>query len=197
MKRIILFLFALVFASPYLRATHNIAGEITVTCLGGLQYQVKISTYTNSLSAADRCDLTIFWGDNTSSTAPRINGGTSNCGPNEHDGDLLTAQGYPTTKENFYVTTHNYPGPGTYTLFIKDPNRVQGINNIPNSVNQPFYLQTTIIIDPTIGCNSTPYLTALPLDKACVGECFYHNPGAVDPDGDSLSYSIGPCLDTL
>jgi gliding motility-associated-like protein len=200
MKRFVLFLFCLVFAAPYLRATHNIAGEITMTCMGGLTYKVRISTYTNALSSADRCDLTVFWGDSptSSSIAPRINNVISNssCYPSGM-GDDLGPQGFTSTKENFYEATHTYPGAGTYTIFIKDPNRVLGITNIPNSVNQPFYLQSTIIIDPTIGCNSLPHLTSIPLDKACAGHCFYHNPGAVDPDGDSLSYRIGPCLDTL
>lgn len=203
MKRFLLLLFCFVFSTSYLLATHNIAGDITVRSVCSptgnyLVYEVKISTYTNSLSAADRCDLEIFWGDNTSSIAPRINNiiNASSCFP-AGNGDLLTAQGYPTTIQNFYVATHTYPGPGTYRLFVKDPNRVSGINNIPNSVNQSFYLETTLTIDPNIGCNSTPYLTSLPLDKACVGHCFFHNPGAIDPDGDSLSYRIGPCLDTL
>jgi gliding motility-associated-like protein len=197
MKRLFLFVVCLVFAAPYLRATHNIAGEITMRCLGGNSYEVTIATYTNSLSPADRCELTVFWGDNTSSIASRYNGPNTGICPNATDGFSLTSSGFPNTKQNLYRQTHNYPGPGTYHISIIDPNRVAGIMNIPNSVNVPFYLESTIIIDPNIGCNSTPVLTTIPLDKACVGHCFYHNPGAVDPDGDSLSYSIGPCLDTL
>src|ERR1041385_4032031 len=190
MKRLFLFLFCLVFASPLLKATHNIAGEITVECLGGNQYRVTVATYTNTLSPADRCELTVFWGDNTSSIASRVNGPGPNLCPNAMDGFDLSSSGYTNTKQNLYQATHNYPGAGDYTLYIIDPNRVAGIDNIPNSVNVPFYLKTTISIDPSIGCNSTPVLTTIPLDKACVGHCFYHNPGAVDPDGDSLSYRI-------
>jgi hypothetical protein len=197
MKRLFLFVVLFVFAAPYLRATHNIAGEITMRCLGGNTYEVTVATYTNSLSPADRCELTVFWGDNTSSIASRYNGPNTGICPNATDGFSLSSSGFPNTKQNLYRQTHNYPGPGTYHISIIDPNRVAGIMNIPNSVNVPFYLESTIIIDPNIGCNSLPVLTTIPLDKACVGHCFYHNPGAVDPDGDSLSYSLGPCLDTL
>lgn len=198
MKRIFLFLFCMIFAAPVLKATHNIAGEITVKCLGGNQYEATIATYTNMLSPADRCELTIFWGDNTSSIASRYNGPSSGiCPAPITDGFDLGTSGYPNTKQNLYRATHYYPGAGDYTLYIIDPNRVAGIDNITNSVNVPFYLETTISIDPSIGCNSTPVLTTIPLDKACVGHCFYHNPGAYDADGDSLSYRIGPCLDTL
>ncbi len=196
MKRFILLAFCFVFAAPYLWATHNIAGDITVRCVSGNSYEVTVSTYTNTQSQADRCELTIYWGDNTSSVISRMNGPSGSCAPATM-GYVLSAQGFPLAKQNFYKGTHNYPGAGTYRLFIKDPNRVAGIINIPNSVNEPFYLETEITIDPNIGCNSTPYLTTIPLDKACIHHCYYHNPGAVDPDGDSLSYHIGDCLDTL
>jgi gliding motility-associated-like protein len=202
MKRYLIFLFVLLFASPLLRATHNIAGEITLRCIGTNSYEVTVTTYTNSLSPADRCNLDVDWGDGGPlQTINRVNnvllsGGCYPAGM----GDDLTSQGFPNTKKNIYTGTHNYIGaspPGGYVISISDPNRVAGINNIPNSVNVPFYLQTTLVVDPLIGCNSTPILTTIPLDKACMGHCYYHNPGAVDPDGDSLSYSIGPCLDTL
>ncbi len=170
-------------------------------CTGGLKYEATISTYTNTDPAQtppDRCELIIYWGDNTSSIVNRSNNPVINgtCWP-AGQGTDLTTQGYPFTNQNFYIGTHIYPGAGDYHLHIIDPNRVFGIVNIPNSGNVPFYLETEITIDPTIGCNSTPYLTTIPLDKACVGHCYYHNPGAVDPDGDSLSYHIGPCLDTM
>lgn len=38
-----------------------------------------------------------------------------------------------------------------------------------------------------------PVLTNPPIDQATIGLCFYHNIGAVDADGDSLSYEITPC----
>lgn len=176
-----------------LNATHNIAGEITTTCNSDGSITVRVTTYTNSLSPADRCELVVEWGDNVVQTIYRTNGIMNNVCTNAGDGVLVP--NYANTKMNYYEATHTY-SPGTYTIRIKDPNRVTGIENIPNSVNVPFYLQTTIVVDPNLGCNSSPQLTVIPLDKACRGSCFYHNPGAFDPDGDSLAYSIGPCLDT-
>jgi gliding motility-associated-like protein len=196
MKRLILLVFYFAFAIPCLWATHNIAGEITVKCLGGNLYEATITTYTNtdpSLSPPDRCELIINWGDGDSSIAYRVNGPSGACNPPATMGVQLTSQGFPFTKQNIYRSTHLY-SPGDYHLFINDPNRIFGIANIPNSGNIPFYLETHLIVDPNIGCNSTPYLTTYPLDEACMNHCFYHNPGAVDPDNDSLSYRIGPCL---
>jgi gliding motility-associated-like protein len=96
-------------------------------------------------------------------------------------------------KYNTYVTRHTYAGPGTYTISMEDPNRVENIRNIPNSVSIPFYLKSTLIISPTAGANSSPMLKFPPIDQACLGQPFYHNPGAVDPEGDSLAYYLSVC----
>lgn len=176
-----------------LNATHNIAGEITYECLGGSTYRVYVTTYTNSSSPADRCELLIEWGDGTEQVVPRKNGLQTICPNGQRDGEIVA--NFAQTKKNIYWADHTY-SPGTYDVSIKDPNRVTAIQNIPNSVNVPFYLQTTLVVDPFIGCNTGPQLTTLPLDKACKGKCYHHNPGAYDPNGDSLSFSIGPCLDT-
>ncbi|MBI3510366.1 MAG: gliding motility-associated C-terminal domain-containing protein [Bacteroidetes bacterium] len=198
MKRLTLFFSSFIFFPLFLGATHNIAGNITVACVGPMTYEVTVTTYTNTASVADRCSLDVNWGDGFFTTADRLNGPTGSACPSATMGDITTMinAGYQNTKENIYKTTHTYSGASTYTISIIDPNRVAGIVNIPNSVNVPFYLQTVIIVDPIIGCNSTPILTSYPLDKACIGHCFWHNPGAVDPDNDSLSYDIGSCLDT-
>ncbi len=47
-----------------------------------------------------------------------------------------------------------------------------------------------MLIDPLISCDNTPRLLVPPIDKACVGAAWYHNPGAYDIDGDSLSYQL-------
>ncbi len=90
--------------------------------------------------------------------------------------------------------THNYPGPGNYKISMEDPNRNAGVINIPNSVNQVFYIESFLVI-PTFGSvkNSSPVLTFPPIDNGCVGKCFLHNPGAYDVDGDSISYELTTC----
>jgi gliding motility-associated-like protein len=191
MNRILLACLLSVCAFTSLRATHNIAGEITFTCVNGNQYEVLVTTYTNYPSIVDRWTLTVHFGDGDSAVVPRSNGVLFN-GPNgEGEGEVLSNYG---AKKNEYRVLHTY-SPGTFWITMTDPNRVMGIDNIPNSVNIPFYLTSRIVVDPNIGCNSGPQLTTVPLDQACVGACYYHNPAAYDAEGDSLSYKIGPCLD--
>ena len=96
----------------------------------------------------------------------------------------------PTVKKNVYSCTHTYSGPGLFKIYMFDRNRNSGVINVPNSVNQPFYLETLLSINAFLGPNSSPVLTRDPIDEACLGQCFFHNPGAVDTDGDSLSYDL-------
>lgn len=43
-------------------------------------------------------------------------------------------------------------------------------------------------------CNSAPTFTNEAVTMVCAGTDFFYNLGAIDPDGDSLSYAFGPCL---
>lgn len=160
-------------------ATHNRAGEITYKQISALTFEVTVITYTATGPGwtADRPELDIAWGDNTTSTLVRC--------------EEISLPDY--YKRNKYVGRHTYSGPGIFAITVEDPNRNADVANIPNSVNTLFAISTTMIIDPTLGLNNTPILTQPPVDKAAIGQVFVHNPGAYDPDGDSLSYKITPC----
>lgn len=162
-----------------LYATHNRAGEVTYRQISNLTFEVTIITYTATGPGwtADRPELEILWGDNTSNVLSRVE-------------EVYLPDYY---KRNKYVGTHTYPGPGIYVIIVEDPNRNLGVSNIPNSVNTVFSITTTMLINSSIGINNTPVLTQPPIDKAAVGQVFIHNPGAYDPDGDSISYKLTTC----
>src|ERR1044072_52736 len=113
MKRFLSFLLIMLSAESALHATHNIAGEITVTCIGGNTYKVTVTTYTNASSPADRCSLDVNWGDGGPlQTISRVNNidPSGGCYP-AGMGDNLTSIGYPGAKKNIYEGTHSYAGP--------------------------------------------------------------------------------------
>src|SRR5690606_26645391 len=95
-------------------------------------------------------------------------------------------------KRNFYVREHTYPGRGTYTIGMTDPNRIGGILNVnyPNSIRVKFHIATTFTFlnQQFQGENNSAVLLQPPIDVGCVGRPFVHNPNAYDPDGDSLAY---------
>ena len=159
------------------QATHNRAGEITYRQISELTFEVTVTTFTYTLSKADRPSLDIEWGDNTITNVSRI---SETYLPNNY-------------KKNVYVSQHTYPGPGIYKIIMQDPNRNYGVQNIPNSVNVVFSISTILIVNSSIGTNNTPVLLNPPYDKAALGQIFIHNPAAYDPDGDSLSYQLTVC----
>lgn len=177
------------------RATHNRAGEIFVEQINGCgsnTVRATIYTYTKTSSGqADRDTLTLCWGDaaNTCVQVPRINGPVVD--PNLPPiGEELPND----VKFNIYVAEFTYDGPGRYTISMTDPNRNEFILNVnpPASDAIQFHLQTTFTLfsGQFDGCNSSPQLLQPPIDYACKGEPFIHNPGAYDIDGDILTYEL-------
>ncbi len=173
-------------------ATHNNCGEITYTNLSGLTYKIRVVTYTNAepnTTEADRCELTVRFGDGDNAIAPRVNGASTMLCPPNGDGELIGSF----IKKNIYEITHTYSAYGLFTISIEDPNRSVGICNIPNSVNQPFYLESTLAIEPSIGSTNSPQFIAPPIFSAIAGSTYTQNVTAYDLDGDMLRYELVPC----
>jgi len=71
--------------------------------------------------------------------------------------------------------------------------RSGAITTLLNPNGDNFY--TEAIIDRCQApCNNSPVYTNEPIIAACAGQDIVYNLGAIDPDGDSLSYALGPCL---
>jgi gliding motility-associated-like protein len=189
MARKITIIILLALAAISTRATHQRAAEITYRHVTGLTYEVRIITYTYTPSPADRPELEIFWGDGTSSMLKR----TRKVGLP----DNISLNEYEYKPEVGAITNrHTYSSPGSYLMYMEDPNRNYGVVNIPNSVNVPMYVETLLVINPFLGYNNSPTLLNPPVDIGCVGQVFIHNPGAYDIDGDSLSYRLVVCKTT-
>jgi gliding motility-associated-like protein len=200
MKRIVSALVFILVLYTRTYATHERAGEITYKHISGNTYEITVTTYTKESSAgADRCQLDVYITDQKSGigdtlTFYRNNGSTVNIDNNStcpYYGEPLGND----TKKNTYVGTYTFGNAGNYIIAMNDDNRNDNILNINNgnSVNVSFSLHTEIKINPFLGSNSSPVLLNPPIDNACIGRCFYHNPQAYDADGDSLSYSLASC----
>lgn len=98
----------------------------------------------------------------------------------------------PNTNRNTYFFEHTFNAPGTYTVSYIGENRNQGVLNMTGSVNQSFYISTTVTVDPGLGQNRSAVLTAPAVRNASVAQVFQHNPGAYDADGDSLAFELLP-----
>ena len=162
-------------------ATHQRAAEITFKHLYGLTFEFTITMYTKTSSLADdeRYFMPISWGDGTGDELKRIYFKPM---PDVEDISL-----------NIYKGEHTFPGPASYVVAVEDPNRNNGVVNIPYSVSVPMYVETEIVINPFLGYNTSVELLNPPIDQGCVGKTYIHNPAAYDVDGDSLSYRLVVC----
>lgn len=161
-------------------ATHIRAGEITAERVSpqALTFRITVVGYTDTRSQVVFGPGDIDFGDGR---VERLN--------TEADFNVTQPLGNQVAK-NTFVITHTFQGPGTYTIRFREFNRNDRTLNMDNSVETPFYIETQIVIDPFIGVNSSPVLTIPPVDNGGVGIRYIHNPGAFDPDGDSLAYEL-------
>jgi hypothetical protein len=173
------------------QATHLRAGEITVRrdACNSLKYIITITVFTNTINT-----MVLFGGDDD------ILDFGDNSDP---DGDGIPGILVPETQNTLrpdlgegiatasFTIEHIYPGANTYVISYSEPNRNEGVVNMDQSINTKFYIETEISIDPFLGCNAnSPRLAVPPIDRGCTGVAWFHNPGAFDLDGDSLSYRL-------
>lgn len=171
-------------------ATHNRAGEITYRQIGQNEIELTVTMYATNNNNTDQTEVTIDWGDGTSSDIPRTIYQLVNAG----------------IRKKVYVGKHTYPGPNPvpgqpYLASMEYPNRIDKILNIDggSSSNISFFLQTEIYLFPPsiFGFNSSPILLEPPIDFGVVGQVFQHTPNGFDPDGDSVAYEMATPLQAL
>ncbi|WP_207432668.1 T9SS type A sorting domain-containing protein [Sabulibacter ruber] len=183
---LLLSLFFLIYLSgTNTQATHLRAGQIlyksdTTAARNPLKYFFTLVTYSVAPPPFEDLEATLFFGDCTSQTVAR-------------ESRTLLSNSQNSTFVNIYRFEHTYSGPGTFTVAFAGENRNGGVVNISSSVQQTFFLQSTLTVDPLQGINRSPVLQYNPVDIAIRNQIFEHNPSAYDADGDSLSYKlVGP-----
>jgi hypothetical protein len=156
-------------------SSHIRAGEITATRVNGNTFIFTLTIYGNSNSTAP-LDRAIFsFGDQSPSV----------------EVDYVVNENIPPDSyKRIFSVGHTYPGDGFYRVTYQESYRIANIVNIANSSQVNLYLETVVSVSSLNQGNRPPYLTIPPLDKANVGEIFTHNAGAIDDDGDSLSYKL-------
>lgn len=178
------------------KASHNTAGQITYKHISGNTYEILLTTYTDPSNGVDRCFATLEIWDSQGKVLidsivdiPRENGAVGSCPSPANMGEPIR----PPIKRNFYRAIYTFPGPGTYLIRYADFARIYNITNMFNSGQLSFYVETILSNVPQIGENNSPILLNDPIDNACTNKLWTHNPGAYDPDGDSLVFELIPC----
>ena len=166
------------------RATHLRAGNIEAkvdTTAGHNPRRVffRMILYTDLKSSVRQPTVDIYFGDGT------VQKGIPRTTP-----EAVPLVRNPDTGVNVYLFEHTFPATKTYLVSFIGENRNEGVLNMTRSVDQSFYISTSLTIDPGLGLNHSPVLKSPAIDKAGQNQVFLHNPGAYDADGDSLAFRL-------
>lgn len=182
-------------------ASHIAGGEITYTCLGGNQYQINLNLFVDCLGfnpgASQTINFTSTCGGFATLNVPVTPATTSG---------LEISQLCPSSLPNSTCNGGTLPGMwlfsytgivtlappcDTWTMSWSTCCRNSAITNV-TSFN--YYIEATLN-SATALCNSSPQFTAQPIPYVCLGQTVNYSYGVVEPDGDSLFYSLIPALD--
>ncbi|HRZ50198.1 MAG TPA: hypothetical protein P5338_12470, partial [Bacteroidales bacterium] len=200
MKRAVFFMTTLLlglglFHNPA-RASHIAALDITLTCIGGNDYIVRFVEYRDcsGISAETTVNLVFTCTSNPAynfnlSQVPRLPGTgqevTPTCSamPTRCSGGTLYGLQEYVFQAQVTLPPCNY-WKVSWTTCCRNPS-----NTIASSSSQSAYIECTLN-NLTTPCNSSPTFTNKPVTIMCQGQTNCYNHGAVDPDGDSLVYSM-------
>ncbi len=178
-----------------LNASHFAGADLTYTCLGGNTYQITLSFYRDcsGISAPPYANVIFNCSSNgafsfTNQMQPLAGTGveiTPGCsamptscttGPNSQYG----------IREYVYQATVTLPPCNSWTMSWGSCCR----NPITTLSGSGGWYMPAVLNNATAPCNSSPTFSNKPIAVVCNGQSFCFNHGAVDPDGDSLSYSF-------
>ncbi|MCP4522207.1 MAG: T9SS type B sorting domain-containing protein [Cytophagales bacterium] len=184
MSYIRFFLFwAFVAIFSQVNATHLRAADIVVKRVGELTYDILLTTFTDAASVTDGTGQVdtqeeYLYVNEEEFIVQRTS--VENIGNEVFKNEYLIS--------NYKLNTSNV----IVSVIYVQNNRNGGIVNINNgkSENSRFYVETVFFVNNFSPINNTPVLSVPPIDDAALNYPFFHNTGAFDPDGDSLSFEL-------
>jgi hypothetical protein len=177
------------------QATHQAGIDLTLHCIGGNTYVITFVLYRDCSgipapwTANDHFTCSSHGALNFSVNLPPIPGTgqevTTSCTvlPTTCGGGTLYG-----IREWVYRDTIILPPCNTWKTSWSDCCR-NANTNVVNSVNTWTYIEATLN-NADFPCSGTPYFSNIPNSQVCLLQPYCYNHGAIDPDGDSLSYSL-------
>ncbi len=178
-------------------ASHAAGAELTYECLGGNQYLIRLKFYrdcggitpSNTSIDYDGCG-----GSGTlSTTQVSLVEVTPLCPTATSDCNSGTVTGYT---EYVYEAVITLPADCDDWVFTYCENARNSIIDVINSPGSQDLCVQTGINNLDAPCNNSPSFSNQPVSFVCANTPYCMNPGAVDPEGDSLVYSMIVPLET-
>lgn len=182
-------------------ASHLVGADLTYTCLGNGQYEVTLTLYRDcgGISAPTNALINIA-SASCGITAPSVtlaldaaNSGievSQLCPAALPLSECNGASTYPGIEVYVYTGIVTLPqGCDDWTLSYSLCCRNPDITNLVSPDVNDLYVETTINNVNGL-CNNSPSFTTRPIPYICAGQLFNFNHGVVEPDGDSLIYTL-------
>ncbi|MBM77949.1 MAG: hypothetical protein CL846_05665 [Crocinitomicaceae bacterium] len=193
-------LLSIFFINFQLFATHLMGGEIVVQHDQGNNYEILLTLYRDTLGIQinNTQDFTIY-----DANGNQVITATSILDPMSmhpifglQNGSVLPM--FPYGVEVYhYSAIVSLPNAGTYTVSWSNCCRNAAIQNLPNPSSNDLQLFTEFTVygnnnmPPLNFSNSSPFFMVKPVVFLPVNTPWQYNPLPFDPDGDSLSWSLG------
>jgi len=189
---ILIFVFALIQG----HAAHLVGGEISYTCLGNNQYQIKLKIYRDCNSTGAPFDVNALIGVWDKLTGAYVTGASPTPGniillPNTVSNPCLQSPPNICTEMATYTAIVTLlPNTNGYVITYQRCCRNGTINNVPNP--GAWGNTYTIEVPPAAlaVCNSSPEIIPNPPIVLCANDTLILNSFAAEPDGDSLYYEF-------
>ncbi len=188
-------LFALLFTAE---ASHMAGGDIQYKYIGDStgvnnQYQVIVRLYRDAagitmpttipISVCSSCYAT------TTINCPLVGGGPGSVAPTLFDCVTPGSPGTVTIEVYIYKGIGILPGLCSDWKFAYNTCCRNGaVGNITGASGQGFYIEAKL--NNFLGNNTSPYFVSEPVRAFCVGKTFNWKQSSIEPDGDSLRYTI-------
>lgn len=193
-------LFLLVFLLSFVKTTkasHAAGGELLYSWISDSTYKITLKFYRDCSGIGEPVSVQCgyfnvvsgYCGVTTLTKAPQPNGTpiTVSC-PNP----VTSCNGgtFPGYKEWIYEGIITFPSRANYwKIYVDISARNASIANLNGTSAQTLYVETTLNNFDAQG-NDSPYFPVQPVPYTCINTPYYFNCGAIDPNGDSLSYSL-------
>ncbi len=197
MKRFFLFILLVLGVQSTIWATHIVGGEITYTCLGGDNYEIRLTVYRDCYNGVPWFDNPAYIGiyDADWNLVRNIpvawNAMTHDTLPVTLDNPCLVVPPDVCVHRSTYSTIVNLTAkPGGYTAVYQRCCRNKLIRNLPDPLNTGISIIGQLSEKTMLDCNSSAVFNKWPPVAICVHEPIDFDHSATDPDGDSLVYRL-------
>ncbi|MBK6540585.1 MAG: gliding motility-associated C-terminal domain-containing protein [Flavobacteriales bacterium] len=178
-------------------ASHLSGGEISYTCLGGNNYQFTVTLFRDcsgiNIASTPSLNVTSPCGNMTLATTQTTTDEVSQLCPQDLGSSTCNGGNLPgTTRFVFTTAAVNLANCDVWTASwnsAAEGTRNGAVLNLVDPSNQNMFFSTTVntLAAP---CDNGPVLQSAPIPYVCLNTPVSYSFGAIDPDGDALTYAF-------